>query len=132
MKLQIGYNDNTPILTLYNIVQSYELGDTRRVEVDNSENGTVWFNLRGKKKPTFNLSFEDLETADVASNFKKIQEMSIPDYLLPVWIKLENANVTNKYTVQTEYVGNAYIYLVKKGVAATPTIRDYELQIYTQ
>jgi len=132
MKLQIGYTEAVYTITLYNVVQGWELADARRVETDYGDDGTVWFNIVGKNKPVYKLGYEELETASATSNFKKIQEMSIPDYLLPVWVKLENANTTNQYTVQTEYEGLAYIQLIQKNVSQVPTLRDFEIAIYTQ
>jgi len=132
MKIQIGYTEATYTLTLYNMVQSWDLGEARQVNVDSSENGTIWFDIRGRKKPIYSFSYQELETASETSDFKVIQEMSIPDYLLPVWVKIEDANITNQYTVQTEYEGIAYIHLVKKTVNTVPTIRDFDIVIYTQ
>jgi len=132
MIINIGYTQASNEITLHNVVQGYDLEDTRVVERELSENGSVWFNLRGKKKPQFSFDFEEIEYADSTSIFKKIQELTIPDYLLPVWVKVESPNASNGYTVQTEYEGLAYIQLIAKSIGTVPTLRNFSVKIFTQ
>ena len=131
MIINIGYTQALNEITLYNVVQGYDLEDTRVVERELSENGSVWFNLRGKKKPTFSFDFEEIEYEDSTSIFKKIQELTIPDYLLPVWVKVENPNASNGYTIQTEYEGLAYIQLIAKSIGTVPTLRNFSISVFT-
>lgn len=129
MQLEIGFT-TTYDLTLYNLVQSIGLEDSRQVETDEAIEGTAWFNIRGRKKPRFALQFTEQEFADLGSDFKKIQERTIPDYFLPVFAKLTTANQTDKYSTQTEFEGACQIHLKNKAINQIPTWRDFEILIY--
>jgi len=134
MKLEIGLTDgNYDILTLYNRVQVIPLEDTREVEEDIALDGTPYFNVLGAKKVRFDLEFEEIETEIATSSFKILEEYSIPDYLLPVFIKFTAVRLettARNYTDYTEYEGSAFLRLVQKSISATPTLRDFNIRVY--
>lgn len=130
MKLEIGLTENNYDLTLLNVVQKIALEDTRKIEEDEALDGTVWFNVTGNKKERFSLNFTEIEYSDPSSVFKTIQQRSIPDYFLPVFVRLTTANQTNKYSAQTEFEGACKIRLINKEIDEIPTWRNFTLNIY--
>jgi hypothetical protein len=134
MKLEIGLTaGNYNILTLYNRVQVIPLEDSREVEEDVALDGTPYFNVLGTKKVRFDLEFEEIETEIATSSFKILEEYSIPEYLLPVFIKFNSARLetsARNYTNYAEYEGLAFLRLVQKSISTTPTLRNFNIRVY--
>jgi hypothetical protein len=134
MKLEIGLTAGVyNLLTLNNKVQVIPLEDTRTIEEDSALDGTPYFNILGTKKVRFDLEFKEIETELATSAFKILEQYSIPDYLLPVFIKFSSARLettARNYTQYAEYEGLALLRLVEKSISKTPTLRDFNLRIY--